>query len=51
MFDINGDNRIDERDLDVVLNELGKNDKLTAEQKGTIINNIITEGAQGKAFS
>eukprot|EP00826_Nyctotherus_ovalis_P049489 TRINITY_DN5993_c0_g2_i1.p1 TRINITY_DN5993_c0_g2~~TRINITY_DN5993_c0_g2_i1.p1 ORF type:complete len:132 (-),score=20.71 TRINITY_DN5993_c0_g2_i1:97-492(-) len=50
MFDANGDQGIDEKDLEVILDTLGKDNKLTTEQKGNIMHNIMSEGSQGKGY-
>jgi len=48
MFDSNEDKGIDEKDLEIVLDTLNKGNKFNADQKGTIVHNIMSESAQGK---
>ncbi len=50
IFDTDGDQKITERDLEKVMDILGRGEELTAEQKYTIVQNIMSECSQGKGY-
>ena len=50
MFDIDGDQRITERDLDKLLTILAQSNEFTEEERYTVVKNIMNETAENKGY-